>query len=58
MASERFTVDPTGKWNCFTRYFRTPDIKGGVLTLPLLLGVDSQKEGEFIAFDDLELIEL
>ena len=58
MASERLTVDPTGKWNCFTRYFRTPDIKGGVLTLPLLLGVDSQKEGEFIAFDDLELIEL
>ena len=58
MAGERFTADSKGKWHRFVRYFRTPDIKGGVMTLPVLLGVDSQNDGEFIAFDDLELIEL
>ena len=58
MAVERFTAAPQGQWNHFVRYFRTPDVQGGVLTLPLLLGVDSQSKGEFIAFDDLELIEL
>jgi len=58
MAVERFTADSNGKWFRYVRYFRTPDIRGGVLTLPLLLGVDSQSKGEFIAFDDLELIEL
>lgn len=58
MAVERFTAAPQGQWNHFVRYFRTPDVQGGVLTLPILLGVDSQSKGEFIAFDDLELIEL
>ena len=58
MAGERFTADSNGKWHRFVHYFRTPDIKGGVMTIPVLLSVDSQNDGEFIAFDDLELIEL
>ena len=58
MSSEPVTAEANGKWHCFTRYFRTPDIKGGILTIPLLLGTDTQQNGEFIAYDDLELIEL
>ena len=58
MAGEPVTTEAIGKWHCFTRYFRSPDIKEGILSIPLLLGTDSQSAGEFIAFDDLELIEL
>ena len=58
MVSEKFPANSGGKWRQYYRYFRTPDIKGGVMTLPLLMGVDSQDKGEFIVFDDLELIEL
>ncbi len=58
MAVEPVTSESAGKWHCYTHYFRTPDIKSGILSIPLLLSTDSQAPGEFIAFDDLELIEI
>ena len=54
-ASIRFTRESSGKWHCCTRYFRAPDIKGGVLSGQWLCGIDSQDGNTPIYFDDLEL---
>ena len=53
-----FTPACHGKWHCYTRYFRAPDIKGGVLSAQWLCGVDSQGDDTPIYFDDLELFRL
>ena len=53
-----FTPACHGKWHCYTRYFRAPDIKGGVLSAQWLCGVDSQGDDTPIYFDDLELYRL
>ncbi len=54
-AAIRFTRESQGKWHCYTRYFRAPDVKGGVLSGQWLCGIDSQDEDTPIYFDDLEL---
>lgn len=58
MSVEKFTPDCVGKWHRYTRYFRTPALKGGVLTLSFLMNIGTQTQGSFIVFDDAELIEL
>lgn len=58
MIVEKFSAESSGEWHRYYRYFRTPDVKGGVLTLNTLLSTDSQTGKDFIAFDDLELTEL
>jgi hypothetical protein len=54
-AAIRFTRESQGKWHCYTRYFRAPDVRGGVLSGQWLCGIDSQDEDTPIYFDDLEL---
>lgn len=51
----KFDQNCHGKWHCYTRYFRAPAIKGGVLTAQWLCGVNSQTNDTPVFFDDFEL---
>ena len=54
-AGSDFTLEQSGKWYCLTRYFRAPEVKGGLLTARWLAGVNGQPAGSALFFDDLEL---
>ena len=57
-ANISFGQECNDKWHCYTRYFRAPAIKGGVLTAQWLCGINSQTDDTPIFFDDLELFRI
>ena len=55
-AGQSFTPECLGKWTRYSRFFRAPDLKDGVVTLNWLVGAGPQPDGCSLLVDDLELI--
>lgn len=57
-AEQVFNPECVGNWTRYSRYFRAPDIKDRVVTMNWLVGIHSQKNGQMLYVDDLELIQI